>query len=270
MVHGVTAATLRRFVALPRVEALLKPRAAAGSVRAMTWQSRVFDALLALTALVFAYLIFYIFFMTPTAQFSAGGLAQKIFYFHFPAIFCGMFLSALFCFVGSSAYLVKSSDARNAFAQAGAECAVAFGFLMLVSGSLWAKKAWGVYWTWDPQLTLALLTVLIYLAVVVLRAFSGDGYAERKFAAALGVLGTVNLPIIHYSVKKWGGNHPVVMRKGGGGLSDPAMAHAVSVGFLAMTLLCVVLIWLRTEHNCLRARAAKVRTRALERGAFEG
>lgn len=233
------------------------------------WPSLVFDVLLAFTAIVFAYLIGYIFFATPTAQFSAGGLAQKIFYFHFPAIFCGMFLSGLLCFIGSSAYLVKVSEFRNAFAQAGAECAVAFGFLMLVSGSLWAKKAWGVYWTWDPQLTLALLTVLVYLAVVVLRTFAGDGYPERKFAAALGVLGTINLPIIHYSVKKWGGNHPVVMRGGGGGLSNPAMAHAVWTGFLAMTLLCVVLIWLRTEHNWLRSRLRRLQVAALENDAVE-
>lgn len=233
------------------------------------WPSRVFDALLAVTAAVFVYQIYLIFFVTPTAQLTAGGLAQKIFYFHFPAIFCGMFLSGLLCFFGSSAYLVKTSESRNAFAQAGAECAVAFGFLMLVSGSLWAKKAWGVYWTWDPQLTLALLTVLIYLAVVVLRAFAGDGYAERRFAAALGVLGTINLPIIHYSVKKWGGNHPVIMRGGGGGLKDASMQHTVSMGFIAMALLCVTLVWLRTEHHLLRSRVRRAQTRAAEAGDLE-
>lgn len=63
--------------------------------------------------------------------------------------------------------------------------------------------------------------MLVYVAVVVLRAFAGDGEAERKFAAALGVLGTVNLPIIHYSVRKWGGNHPTVISQGGGGLKRP-------------------------------------------------
>jgi heme exporter protein C len=233
------------------------------------WPIRVFEALLAITAVVFAYQIYNIFFVTPTAQMSAGGLAQKIFYFHFPAIFCGMFLSALFCFIGSSAYLVKATEVRNAFAQAGAECAVAFGLLMMVSGALWAKKAWGVYWTWDPQLTLALLTVLIYLAVVVLRAFAGDGYAERRFAAALGVLGTINLPIIHYSVKKWGGTHPVVMRGGGGGLKDPAMAQTVWLGFYAMALLCITLVWLRSEHHLLRSRVRRLQTQAAEAGDLE-
>jgi heme exporter protein C len=233
------------------------------------WSTRLFNGLLACTALVFAYQIYGIFFVTPTAQAEAGGLAQKIFYFHFPSIFCGMFLSGFLCLLGSSAYLIRASDFRNAFAQAGAECAVAFGAVMLVSGSLWAKKAWGVYWTWDPQLTLALLTVLVYTAVVVLRLFAGDGYVERRFAAALGVLGTVNLPIIHYSVKKWGGSHPVVMRSGGGGLQDAAMRSTIWWGFLAMTLLCAILIWLRCEHNLLKSRVRQLEEDALSRGVLE-
>lgn len=227
--------------------------------------SRLFDGLLALTTLVFSYLIWYVFFETPTAQLAAGGIAQKIFYFHFPSIFCGMFLSALVCGGASAGYLWRGSERSNALARAGSDCAVAFGALMLTSGSLWAKKAWGVYWTWDPQLTLALLTVLIYLALTIIRVFGTDSDAERRFAAALGLLGTVNLPIIHYSVQKWGGNHPRVFRKGGGGLHHPAMVHALTVGFLAMLLLCIVFIWLRTEHNLLRARLRKLEIEAIDR-----
>ena len=120
-----------------------------------------------------------------------------------------------------------------------------------------------------PGGALALLTVLVYLAVVVLRAFAGDGYSERKFAAALGVLGTINLPIIHYSVKKWGGTHPVVMRGGGGGLKDPAMSHTIYLGFWAMALLCVTLVWLRSEHHVLRSRVRRLQTEAAEAGEEE-
>jgi heme exporter protein C len=104
-----------------------------------------------------------------------------------------------------------------------------------------------VYWTWDPRLTTLLLSILIYVAIVVLRSFSGDGDAERKFAAAFGVLGTANLPIIHYSVQKWGGNHPTVIGKGGGGLQDPAMVQALMGGFFAMTLLAALLLVLRAK-----------------------
>jgi len=140
--------------------------------------------------------------------------------------------------------------------------------MVLSSGPLWAKKAWGVYWTWDPRLTTTLLSLLIYVAVAVLRAFTGNGEAERKFAAAFGVLGTVNLPIIHYSVRKWGGNHPTVITKEGGGL-HPDMKFALTVGFLAMTLLAIVLLWSRARLALANARLAQVEERAAEAGLLD-
>lgn len=228
----------------------------------------VFTTLLLATAAVFFYLIYFIFMRAPTAQLGAGGLAQKIFYFHAPAGYA-MYLSGVVCFAASAAYLVGASDVRNAWAKAGAECAVLFGLMLLTSGPLWAKKAWGVYWTWDPRLTTSLLSLLIYVAVVMLRAFSGDGAAERKFAAALGVLGTVNLPIIHYSVKKWGGNHPTVITEGGGGLQHPDMKIALGLGFLAMTLLAFVLIWSRARVATLESRLGRLHEEAVASGVAE-
>jgi heme exporter protein C len=105
---------------------------------------------------------------------------------------------------------------------------------------------------------------MLYLAIVVLRAFAGDGHAERKFAAALGVLGTVNLPIIHYAVQKWGGTHPAVIGKGGGGLKHPDMQHALLWGFIAMTLFAALLLWWRSLVGINRARLRSAEERALE------
>ncbi|HEX4339787.1 MAG TPA: cytochrome c biogenesis protein [Polyangiaceae bacterium] len=225
-------------------------------------RSKVFPAVLCLTAATFAVLIYMIFMYAPQAQATAGGLAQKIFYFHVPAAYA-MYLCGTVCFLASAAYLVEATDVRNAIAKAGAECAVVFGLMMLTSGPLWAKKAWGVYWTWDPRLTTTLLSVMVYVAVVVLRAFSGDGDAERKFAAALGVLGTVNLPIIHYSVLKWGGNHPTVIGRGGGGLGSPAMRETLSLGFFAMTLLAILLVWTRSNVAILSSRLTRAEEEAM-------
>jgi len=205
--------------------------------------SRVIRVLTVLTALAFFVHIWFIFVHTPQAQATAGGLAQKIFYFHAPAAYA-MYLAGGVCFLASAAYLVRPTDNRNAWATAGSEVAVTFGLLVLTSGPLWAKKAWGVYWTWHPRLTSLLLTVLIYGALTLLRRFSGSGEAERKFAAAFGILGTTVLPIVHYSVKLWRGNHPTVVGKGGGGLS-PVMLQALLFGFVTMTLLCCLLLWLR-------------------------
>ncbi len=230
--------------------------------------SVVFEALLVATGLTFLALLYLAFFRAPVAQAAAGGYAQKIFYFHVPAAYA-MYLSGTVCFGASAAYLAKETDGRNALAKAGAECAVFFGMLMLTSGPLWAKKAWGVYWTWDPRLTTTMLSVLVYVSVVVLRAFAGDGYAERKFAAALGVLGTINLPIIHYSVKKWGGNHPTVITSGGGGLGHPDMKLALGVGFLAMTLLAALLIWSRARLANVTSSLARAEEEAYTKGLAE-
>jgi heme exporter protein C len=231
-------------------------------------KDKLFYVLLAATAGIFVYLISFVFFKAPIAQLQAGGLAQKIFYFHVPAAYA-MYLCGTVCCVASAMYLVKPSDTRDAIGRAGAECAVVFGAMMLSSGPLWAKKAWGVYWTWDPRLTTTLLSVLVYVSVVVLRAFAGNGEAERKFASALGVLGTVNLPIIHYSVLKWGGNHPTVIGQGGGGLKHPAMVHALLVGFVAMTLLAGLLLWARARLALSISRIARLEERAIASGELD-
>lgn len=201
----------------------------------------------------FAAHIAYIFFRTPTAQAEAGGLAQKIFYFHVPAAYA-LYLAGAVCFFASAAYILKPSLIKNAWAQAGAEVAVVFGLMVLVSGPLWAKKAWGVYWTWDPRLTSLLLAVLLYGAMVLFRRFVGDGDAERRFAAALGVLGTALLPVVHYSVRLWGGNHPTVITKGGGGLSSLEMRTALLCGFVTMTGLAFALLATRARAAVLESR----------------
>lgn len=244
----------------------LDPAATVGRVKRET---PAFYAVFALAVVCVAYLVWFIFFRAPVAQLQAGGLAQKIFYFHVPAAYA-MYLSGAVCFVASAAYLWGATPGRDAWAKAGAECAVVFGLMVLTSGPLWAKKAWGVYWTWDPRLTTTLLSLLVYVSVVVLRAFAGDGEAERKFAAALGVLGTVNLPIIHYSVRKWGGNHPTVITQGGGGLRHPAMTHALIVGFVTMTLVAVLMLWSRARLQLAAGRLRELEDRAAAAGLGEG
>jgi heme exporter protein C len=219
----------------------------------------VFYGLWVVTTVLFVFDIHRIFFFTPTER--AMGIVQKIFYFHVPAAY-GMYLGAAACFLGSVGYFLRPTDAPDALAKAGAEAAVAFGFIMLVTGPLWAAKAWGRYWVWDPRLTTALLSVLIYVAYTVVRSFAGDGQAERKFAAALGIVGAANLPIIHYSVQKWSGQHPVVIGKGGGGLA-PAMVQTLLLSFVAFTLLAILLIWSRARVELASSRLRELEDEAL-------
>lgn len=191
------------------------------------------------------------------------GIVQKIFYFHVPSAI-GMYVGAGVCFVGSAGYLAKGTPKWDALARAGADVAVVMGLMLCVSGAFWGAKAWGVYWTWDPRLTTSLLQVLVYVAYVILRNFTAGGDAERKFAAALGILGAANLPIIKYSVQKWGGQHPRVISQGGGGLSHPDMKTGLMLGFLTFTLITIVLVWQRT-----RLHAAQDEVDSLEQDALE-
>jgi heme exporter protein C len=224
---------------------------------------RLFYALVALTAVTFAGEISFVFLKVPTE--ARMGIVQKIFYFHVPIAY-SMYLGATACFIGSIRYLLHPSDASDALARAGAQAAVAFGAMMLTTGPLWGAKAWGAFWTWDPRLTTALLSVLIYVAYLVLRAFAGDGAGERRFSAALGVLGAANLPIIHFSVQKWGGQHPTVITGSGGGLQHPAMKTALGVGFLAFTLLAIVLIWVHARVEMARDRLRRAEEDAIDLG----
>ncbi len=238
---------------------------AAGAIRtpATGRTSGVFVTLVVATGLMILVTLYWAFFKAPFE--AVMGAAQKIFYFHVPAAYA-LYLSATVCFVGSAAYLYRSSDRADALARSGAEVAVAFGMIVLTTGPIWARPIWGVYWTWEPRLLTSLLSVLIYVAYVVLRSFAGDGDAERRFAAALGVLGAANLPIIHYSVQKWGGNHPRVISSGGGGLGHPDMKTALGLGFLAFSLLAATLIWGRLRLHLTHARLARLEEEAAARG----
>jgi heme exporter protein C len=230
---------------------------------ALTRKDVAFYGLWAVTALTFAVEIFFIFWKAPIE--ARMGIVQKIFYFHAPSAYA-FYIGATACFAGSLAYLVRPTDVRDAFAYAGAEVAVVFGLIVLTTGPLWGAKAWGTFWTWDPRLTTELLSVLIYASYLVLRAFAGEGGGERRFAAALGVLGAANLPIIHYSVRKWGGQHPTVITGGGGGLQHPDMKIALGLGFFAFTLLAALLLWARTRVELGNSRLRRAEEDAIDLG----
>ena len=191
------------------------------------------------------------------------GVVQKIFYFHVPSAYT-MYLAWAVCTVASIFYLARRDDRFDALAASAAEIALLFALAVMVTGPLWGRKSWGAYWTWDPRLTAALLLTLIIVAYVALRAI-GRGQAERRFAAALSILGAATVPIIHLSVQKWRGQHPTVIGSGGGGLTAE-MGVAFAGGMVAFTLLFVALLLARYDLERGRRRLAEVEERAVAAG----
>ena len=209
--------------------------------------------------------LYYIFAYAPVEQ--QMGVVQKIFYFHVPCA-NAMYVGFGVCSLASMVYLAKRDERWDALAVAAAEVGMLFCLTVLVTGPLWGRKAWGVYWTWDPRLTSTLLEAMIFFAYLVLRSFGSLGEVEKRFAAGLAVIGLLDIPVIKYSVQRWRGTHPTVISGKGGGI-HPDMRPALLCGFLLIILLAVGLIWLRARAERMRQRVAALELEAAERGLLE-
>jgi heme exporter protein C len=131
------------------------------------------------------------------------GTVQKIFYFHVQVAWL-TFLAAFLCAGGSIAYLMKGKG--DGIAVAAAELTVLFGLCTLVSGPMWARKAWGAWWQWDVRLTTTLLLEIIFVAYLFARKYGGPG--AKKLAAGLALFGAADVPLIYLSVSIWRTIHP--------------------------------------------------------------
>src|SRR5204862_940735 len=136
---------------------------------------------------------------------STMGLVQKIFYFHVPSWFA-MFTAVFICGIESAIFLFRRQQSADRVAAAAAEVAVLFGLLGLVTGPLWARKAWGVWWQWDARLTMALLVEMIFIGYLLVRRYGGPG--SDKLAAAVAIFGMANVPFVYVSVNIWRTVHP--------------------------------------------------------------
>jgi heme exporter protein C len=163
---------------------------------------RVFPLLLVAAVLLFgaAPLV-----VAQTPYESTMGLVQKIFYYHVPSAMV-MFLSAAVCGLASALYLFRGRAAADRLANAAAELTVVFGLIVLVTGPLWARKSWGVWWQWDARLTSTLLMWMIFVAYLLVRRFGGPG--AEKLSAAMAVFGMANVPFVYVSVNVWRTIHP--------------------------------------------------------------
>jgi heme exporter protein C len=201
-----------------------------------------------------------IFMVVPTE--AQMGIVQRIFYFHVPVAWASFL--CFFAVAGASAvYLWNGSRAADRLALASAEVGVVFCTLVLVTGPIWARPIWGVWWTWDPRLTMTVILWAIYAGYLMLRAFGGNDDATARYAAVLGIVGVLDIPVIRVSVRLLHGIHPAVLttREGGSGLTDPTMRATLYVSAIAMLLLAAWLVRLRVASLRLEAETAALRRR---------
>ncbi len=136
---------------------------------------------------------------------STMGLVQKVFYYHVPAGMM-MLLAAIVCGIASLRFIFTGSEKQDRVAWAAAELVVVFGVIVLATGPLWARKAWGVWWSWDVRLTSSLMGWMMGVAYLLVRRYGGPG--SEKLAAGLALFGLANVPFIYISVNYWRTIHP--------------------------------------------------------------
>jgi len=136
---------------------------------------------------------------------SQMGLVQKIFYYHMPSAWMFL-LGAIVCGVASARFLATGAERHDRTALAAAELTVLFGLLTLVTGPLWARRAWGTFWVWDARVTSSLVGWMISCAYLILRKYGGPG--SERLGAAVALFGMANVPFIYLSVNYWRTIHP--------------------------------------------------------------
>jgi len=197
------------------------------------------------------------------------GDVQRIFYFHVPSAMMA-FLGFMIVLVASIGYLATSSSRGDALAQSAAEIGLLFCTITLLTGPVWARSAWGVWWTWDARLSTTLILWLIYVAYLMLRGYMGSDLRMRRFSSILGILGALDVPIVYFSVRWWRTQHPTTFITERGGLAPP-MAMTLRMGMIAILGLFIVLLLKRIDLERLREKRdllrAAVESRESERPA---
>ena len=179
------------------------------------------------------------------------GEISRIFYYHVPhAMLCFLFFAV--SLVGSIGYLCYRrarpalAQASDALALAGAEVGVVYCTIVLLTGPLWGRRAWGIWWTWDARLTTTLVLWLIYVSYLLLRRFAA-GPQMQTLAAVLGIFGALDVPIVYMSNRWWRTQHPAPVFGGGpdSGIKDPAMLAAFGWNVLAWFCWGLLVLFLR-------------------------
>jgi heme exporter protein C len=228
---------------------------------------KTFDACLALlwpvTTVAVFYALWMVFVYAPEER--TMGAAQKIFYFHVPSAFV-TFLGVAVLLGGSIAYLWTRDRKWDSLSRAATECSLLFCGIVLITGPIWAKPAWGTWWTWEARLTTTLVLWLLLAACLMVRAYAENRDLGARLAAIVGIVAALDVPIIYKAVDWWRGQHPIVFKARQGGGLAPEMGRAFLVSTIAFFLLYGLLL-------AIRYRSARIEDRTdavVERLGTEG
>jgi heme exporter protein C len=214
-------------------------------------------AVVGLLGLMLVYSLSFFWVSTEASQ----GVAQRIFYVHVPAAWT-TFLAFGLCALTSGMYLWLRDERLDRAALAAAEGGMVFGAIMLTTGPLWGRIAWGTYWTWEPRLTLTLLLWFIFIGYFMVRGSTENPEKGKRLAAVVAIVGALDIPFIHVSVLWFRSLHPqpVVVRPEDGPALPGDMLTLLLTSLAAFTVIFFGLFMLRYALEGLR-RELDVRDR---------
>ncbi|WP_440956186.1 cytochrome c biogenesis protein [Methanosarcina sp. Mfa9] len=239
----------------------------------MAANSRKTGVLAALAAGVMLLAVYMIFFYLPPIRDESGAVLSgsfRIFFFHMP-IAITAYLAFVVVFVASVFYLREKALKWDIYARSAAEIGALFSFLVLVTGSIWAKDAWGWYWIWDLRLTTSLVLFLVYLSYLMLRKSLEEPEKRARLAAVFGIVGFVSVPLSFLSIRLWRSAHPLMFGgnsggSGGSGLEGTALQLTLAVNFIAYILLFAALFAVKVENERMQEAVDEKRYGEFEEG----
>ncbi|MBT5028394.1 MAG: cytochrome c biogenesis protein CcsA [Nitrospinaceae bacterium] len=216
-----------------------------------------------LTGLTFLAAMVAVFIYVPTER--TEGVIQRIMYFHIPCAWLSFF-AFFVVFICSILFLWKKDREWDIYAHASAGIGVVFCSLVLITGPIWARPIWGAWWVWDARLTSTLILWIIYVSYLMLRSQSDAGSMRARYAAVLGIVGFLDIPLIHFSVLWWRSFHPqpkVISSEGIGKGMETGMLATLGISLCAFTLLYFLLMGVRVRQEKLKDEVDRLKRETL-------
>jgi len=192
---------------------------------------------------------------------AVQGEVQRIMYLHVPSVLTA-YLAFGVVFVGSIAYLKSRALRWDGVARSSAELGVIFTGLTIATGSIWGKPTWGVWWTWDARLTTTAILFVIFVGYLMVRGFAEDEATGARYAAVLGIVGALDIPVIHLSVQWWRTLHqPATILRAGPAPMDRGMRWILYFNIAAMIVVYAYLLAVRVRVEDGRRAALDLKLR---------